>query len=347
MYRHLPIFGVCGWSGAGKTTLLESVLPMLLKRGLRVVVVKHDVHGITPDTPDKDSRRLYRAGADVAVHGPGKSFSWCSACDEDQLETQLSRLAEQYDLILVEGYKLAPWPKVWLTKCNELAPPEEIDNIAAVLPWDTDRTTALMALLDVFLQKIMTGTPIFGCVLIGGKSTRMGTPKHLLPCGDGSQQTWLHSTVRLLQKVCHNIVLAGAGTVPDDLQQLPRMVDAMETEGPMAGLLAAMRWAPRASWLLAACDLPTLSCGALKWLLAERRPGVWAVLPCIEMTGPVEPLLAWYDFRCLPILEKLAIADNCSLQGLANHPKTKRAVVPLEWIYAWIDVDSPESIRSY
>src|SRR3972149_4034102 len=280
MFNDLPIFGICGWSGSGKTTLLESILPLLSERGLRVVVVKHDVHGITPETPDKDSERLFRAGADVIVHGPGGSLSRCSACDEVQLETQLSRLAEQYDLILIEGYKHAPWPKVWLTKSDESAPLQGISNLVGILPWDTDRTAALTAILDDFLQKMLNCTPIFGCVLIGGKSTRMGTPKHLLPCADGTRQTWLHRTVSLLQKVCQKVVLAGAGTVPDDLQQLPHMVDAMETEGPMAGLLAAMRWAPRASWLLTACDLPNLSCDALKWLAAQRRPGVWAVLPC-------------------------------------------------------------------
>ena len=65
MFESLPIFGVCGYSGSGKTTLLEQVVPRLLRRGLRVVVVKHDVHGIAPPAPNKDDDRLFRAGADV------------------------------------------------------------------------------------------------------------------------------------------------------------------------------------------------------------------------------------------------------------------------------------------
>ena len=334
MFNDLPVFGVCGWSGSGKTALLENVLPLLSQRRLRVVVVKHDVHGITQEASGKDSERIYYAGADVVVHGSDQSLTRYHGRDELLLVPQFAELAERYDLILIEGYKHAPWPKVWLTKSDESAPLQGIGNLAAVLPWNTDRKAALAAILDDFLQKTMNRTPIFGCVLIGGKSTRMGAPKNLLPCVDGSQVTWLHRTVSLLEQFCRQVVLAGAGSVPEDLQQLPRMVDAMETEGPMAGLLAAMRWAPRASWLLAACDLPTLSCGALKWLMAQRRPGVWAVLPCIEMIGPVEPLLAWYDFRCRPILEELAIAGSCGLQGLASHPKAMRAIVPPKWISA-------------
>ncbi len=344
MFNDLPVFGVCGWSGSGKTALLEGLLPLLLERGLRIVVVKHDVHGITQESPDKDSQRLFSTGADVLMQGPGESVLRCRSRNEHSLETELPQLAQRYDLILVEGYKRESWPKVWLAKSDESAPPQGIGNLLGILPWDTDRTAALVAILDGYLKDMVTRAPIFGCILIGGKSTRMGLPKHLLPCTDGSGQTWLHRTVRLLEQICRKIVLVGAGAVPDDLQHVRCMADAMELEGPMAGLLAAMRWAPCASWLLAACDLPALSCGALNWLMSQRRPGVWAVLPCLDGTGRVEPLLAYYDFRCRPILEQLAMTGSYSLQDLASHPKTIRAVVPSEWISAWKDVDTSASI---
>jgi molybdopterin-guanine dinucleotide biosynthesis protein MobB len=340
MYNNLPIFGVCGWSGSGKTTLLESALPTLLNRELSVVAVKHDVHGISQESSRKDNELIFHAGADAIVHGPGEMLSRCRVCDESRLNTQLSQLTEQYDLILVEGYKRAPWPKVWLTTNNESTPPQGVVNVTAVLPWDTNRKAALVAILDDFLQNTLHKTPIFGCVLIGGKSTRMGMPKHLLPCADGNPQTWLHHIVGLMQKVCHKVVLAGAGTVPEDLQHLPRMVDVMEIEGPMAGLLAAMRWAPRAIWLLAACDLPGLTSDALKWLLAQRRPGIWAVLPRLNGTNCIEPILACYDFRCRLIFEQFVVAGDSSLQKMATHQKAMRVVVPPELSSAWKDVDS-------
>ena len=347
MFNDLPVFGVCGWSGSGKTTLLEGVLPLLLERGLRVVVVKHDVHGITQESPDKDSQRLFSAGADVLLHSPGESVLWRKIRDELSLETELSQLAEQYDLILVEGYKRAPWPKVWLTKSDESAPPQGIGNLLCILPWDTNRTAALVAILDEYLKEMLNRAPIFGCILIGGKSTRMGLPKHLLPCADGSGQTWLHRTVSLLEQICRKVVLVGAGAVPDDLHHLLRMVDAMEIDGPMAGLLAAMRWAPHATWLLAACDLPSLSHDALKWLVAQRRPGVWAVIPYLDEPRHVEPLLACYDFHCRSILEQSALAGNCSLQDMARHPKILRAAVPPELTSAWKDADTLESAADH
>ena len=64
------ILGVCGWSDSGKTALIEAVLLRLCKTGLRIAVVKHDVHGLNIDHPGKDSDRFFQAGADVFLQGP-------------------------------------------------------------------------------------------------------------------------------------------------------------------------------------------------------------------------------------------------------------------------------------
>ncbi|NIA21818.1 MAG: NTP transferase domain-containing protein, partial [Anaerolineaceae bacterium] len=64
--------------------------------------------------------------------------------------------------------------------------------------------------------------PVFGAVLIGGRSTRMGRPKHLIRC-DGT--TWLERTVRLLEQVTAQVVILGAGQVPPGLAQTVRLAD--------------------------------------------------------------------------------------------------------------------------
>jgi molybdopterin-guanine dinucleotide biosynthesis protein A len=182
---------------------------------------------------------------------------------------------------------------------------------------------------------------VFGCILIGGGSTRMGRPKHLLPCADDATQTWLHRTLRVLQPICRQVVLAGGGAVPEDLASLPKLPDPPGIAGPMAGLLSAMRWAPRASWLLAACDLPRLSQEAVEWILAQRAAGVWAVLPRLADRPHVEPLLAWYDFRCHGPLESMAVAGCRKLRELAGHPQTRILTIPASLVDAWSDADTP------
>ncbi len=102
-----------GYSGSGKTTLLEKLIPLLKKEGIRVGVIKHDVHGIFTDEPGKDSYRLKQAGADtVCVLGPDQVF----LNGEHIREESVARLAETWfsdcRLLLLEGFKKSPWPKI-------------------------------------------------------------------------------------------------------------------------------------------------------------------------------------------------------------------------------------------
>ena len=99
-----PMVGIAAWSGTGKTTFLETLLPALRRLGLRAAVVKHTHHDPQPETPEKDSFRLRRAGAEDVL---------LLVRDEVSLEESRSRLPA-CDLILVEGFKHADLPRVEL-----------------------------------------------------------------------------------------------------------------------------------------------------------------------------------------------------------------------------------------
>jgi len=103
MRDDLPIFGVCGRSGAGKTTLIEALVPSLLSHNLSVAVAKHWAHGLDVDHPGKDSDRLFRAGADVFLEGPGQGFARIHPSGDAGRPAGLKELAHRYDLVLVEG----------------------------------------------------------------------------------------------------------------------------------------------------------------------------------------------------------------------------------------------------
>jgi len=66
-FFQVPLLGFAAFSGTGKTTLLEQLIPLLVKQGLRVALVKHSHHNIEMDTPGKDSYRLRKAGASQVV----------------------------------------------------------------------------------------------------------------------------------------------------------------------------------------------------------------------------------------------------------------------------------------
>lgn len=110
----MKVFGLAGYSGSGKTTLLEQLIPRLNEAGLRVSLIKHAHHRFDIDQPGKDSYRLREAGcAEVLLVSDHR---WVLMHElrgepEPSLEAQLGRLSE-CDLVLVEGYKYTPIPKL-------------------------------------------------------------------------------------------------------------------------------------------------------------------------------------------------------------------------------------------
>jgi molybdopterin-guanine dinucleotide biosynthesis protein B len=107
----MQTLGIVGWSGSGKTTLLTALIETLTRRGLRVSSVKHAHHRIEFDRPGKDSHRHAEAGAEEVILATGRGFALFSAAQEVALPELIARL-QPVDLVLVEGFKNYPMPKI-------------------------------------------------------------------------------------------------------------------------------------------------------------------------------------------------------------------------------------------
>lgn len=132
----MKVFGIAGWSGSGKTTLLEKLIPALIARGLKVSVIKHAHHGFDIDKPGKDSYRHRAAGAAEVMLASGSRWALMHECrdePEPALSTLLARLTP-CDLVLVEGFKQEPVPKLEVHRPANGKPPlfAERDDIVAV-----------------------------------------------------------------------------------------------------------------------------------------------------------------------------------------------------------------------
>ena len=113
----MRIIGLAGWSGSGKTTLLTKVIPALVGRGLRVSTLKHAHSGFDLDQPGKDSHSHRMAGATEVLISSGKRWALMHelrGAPEAALPELLSHMSP-VDLVIVEGYKREPLPKleVW------------------------------------------------------------------------------------------------------------------------------------------------------------------------------------------------------------------------------------------
>ena len=110
----MKTLGIAGYSGSGKTTLIEKVIPVLVREGLRVSLIKHAHHEFDVDQPGKDSYRHRHAGCSEVLVSSSKRWALMHelrGAAEPSLDDQLAQLSP-CDLVIVEGYKSEPIPKV-------------------------------------------------------------------------------------------------------------------------------------------------------------------------------------------------------------------------------------------
>ncbi len=119
----MKVFGFAGWSGSGKTTLVEKLIPRFVGRGLRTSLIKHAHHNFDIDTPGKDSWRHRQAGASEILVTSSRRWVLMHelrGAKEPSFDEQVQRVSP-CDLLLVEGFKFAPIPKleVWRRETGE------------------------------------------------------------------------------------------------------------------------------------------------------------------------------------------------------------------------------------
>ena len=110
----MKLYGVTGWKNAGKTGLMERLVAEFAGRGLRVSTVKHAHHSFDVDHPGKDSFRHRAAGAGEVLLVSANRVAVMQelrGAPEPPLSDLLARL-QPADLVLVEGFKTAPHPKI-------------------------------------------------------------------------------------------------------------------------------------------------------------------------------------------------------------------------------------------
>jgi molybdopterin-guanine dinucleotide biosynthesis protein MobB len=107
------MFSIVGKSGVGKTTLLEKLIPELKRRGRKVAAVKHDIRRFEIDYPEKDSFRLYNAGADIVLLTSAEKLALVRRCEQTpSLEATIAQYLPDVEMLLIEGFKQGPQPKI-------------------------------------------------------------------------------------------------------------------------------------------------------------------------------------------------------------------------------------------
>lgn len=153
-----------------------------------------------------------------------------------------------------------------------------------------------------------TETPVFGLVLAGGQSRRMGQDKAALRREGQSQLAYV---VQLLESLVERVYVSARADQRDDVERsrFEQIIDRYENLGPVAGILSAMDEHPDVDWLVLACDLPNIDAATLSNLLKKRATDKPFSAYISSHDGLPEPLCAVYAPQSSAIVRRF-VADG-------------------------------------
>ncbi len=118
------VFTFVGHSGSGKTTLVEKLLPELKSRGLILATIKHAHHRVALDKEGKDSWRYKQAGAAMSMLVTADELQLVADAVDRREPAQLAeRFLGEADMVLAEGFSLAPGDKIEILRREYGKPP--------------------------------------------------------------------------------------------------------------------------------------------------------------------------------------------------------------------------------
>ncbi|MEM1223567.1 MAG: NTP transferase domain-containing protein [Verrucomicrobiota bacterium] len=177
---------------------------------------------------------------------------------------------------------------------------------------------------------------IYGLVLVGGESRRMGRDKAMLSY-DG-KQTQLERTAGLLRAVCPRVFISQrkAQSFPTPEGTEPLYDSLTDVKGPLCGILSAAFAYPEADWLVLACDLPFLQVATLEKLIHSYREAGTGTPLSYQSSGDgmPEPLCAIYPSSYAQQLHEMA--------GKAEKFCPRRMLISLK--APMIEQDDPRSL---
>ena len=214
---YLPILQVSQFRGDGKicTRLLDALRQEIAQKGVRVSVVGRLVQHTSDTSVDARVIEDIISTDLLVVNGP---------CDKDCAQLVFGHHAD------IGMNAATTHPRFSCLEISDVAVCAD-----TIFKW---------------LIRCMKGTPLYGCILIGGRSSRMGSPKHLIE--SGGEKSWLERSVDFLSAHVSNIVISGNGEIPQALNSLERINDLPGISGPLAGISAVVEHYPFVSWIVMA-----------------------------------------------------------------------------------------------
>ena len=219
------------------------------------------------------------------------------------LEKKLDRLTNVCLFILTKSQtEIYPFLKNHISNWQEI-PTVRIDDIATITK---------------FIQQDLENKKpkVFGLVLAGGKSLRMGYDKGSINYHGKPQREYLYD---LLGDFCDEVYMSCRPEQAETLRKFSPIPDTFLDLGPFGAILSAFRQNPNVAWLVVACDLPFLDKAAIQELLDKHNHSNTATAFYNQSTDFPEPLITiWQPRSYSVLLQYLAQGYSCPRKVLIN-----------------------------
>ena len=184
--------------------------------------------------------------------------------------------------------------------------------------------------------------PVYGLVLVGGKSQRMGKDKGAIDYHGMPQREY---AAGLLDDLCEKTFLSCRSEQADGLKDAGALIlDTFTGLGPMGAILSAFREQPEVAWMVVACDLPLLDEKTLGFLRENRNASKIATTFRSPVNEFPEPLVTIWEPRSYPVLlQFLAQGYSCPRKALINSPVEVLEVPEAE---ALLNVNTPKELEA-
>jgi len=325
---------ICGHSGSGKSTLIEKLIKKF-SPSFNIGYIKHDSHKFEMDKKGKDTFRAKAAGAtNMAISSPNSN----AILSNNQNNKFIFRQNfVDSDIVFIEGYKKSLCHKIlmWTDsdddktllkqylddgKQNLLAiiGESEYAPVDSIRYFNRDNIDQIYTFIRDFWDKEISARPLYGLILSGGRSIRMGEDKSAISYHGNTQTTYLYN---ILAKFTQETYVSCRAEQKNNshLSPYPNIDDRFVGFGPTGGILSAFQKHPNAAWLVVACDMPFISSEAIFDLIKRRNPYKLATCFLNEEKNWPEPLCAIYEPKAaLKLGQFLAMGKPCPRKVLMN-----------------------------
>ena len=128
------ILNIVGRSKSGKTTLIEKIIFELKLRGYSIATIKNTSHKVDFDSPGKDTWRHIQAGSlATALNTPDSIMIIKKINEQDHINEILKFYNNEYDIIIIEGYKQSDFPKIEVHRKDKGPALVNVKNIIAIV----------------------------------------------------------------------------------------------------------------------------------------------------------------------------------------------------------------------